>query len=114
VGYYLLEQGYDCWFVNLRGTLFNLSHKNPNISAEEFFDYTIYDHSLIDIPCFYENISKFYENQKIISIAYSLSSLMLHIALSDDSTCKMINDKTECVMLFAALSFPGENQDPYC
>lgn len=113
VGYYYIEQGYDTWFANIRGTLLNQSHRNPKISAEEFFDYTIHDHALKDMPCFYENILKFYDDQKLIVTTFSLASLMIILALSDSTTSKYINENTEAVILLASLSFTDEIKDPY-
>jgi len=38
------------------GNKYNLEHKNYFISAEEFFEFTLHDIALIDLPCVYKNV----------------------------------------------------------
>ena len=54
--YHILDKGYDCWLVNLRGNKFNLSHRNKDISEEEFFDFNLHDYITKDIPTILENV----------------------------------------------------------
>ena len=88
IGFKFVDKGYDLWLLNLRGNIFNYSHANTNISNKDFFDYTIYDQALIDIPTCYENIIKITQHEKIIWCSFSLGGLEFMIASSDEKTSK--------------------------
>ena len=65
MGWYFLDKGYDVWAINYRGTVWNFSHKNPDISYEEFFDFGLEDYATVDFPCFMENILRITNKDKL-------------------------------------------------
>ena len=108
-----MERGYDVWKINFRGTLFSLSHKNPNITQEEFFNYTVHDYALKDIPTVVENILKITNKDKIILFGQSNGCNVITLGLSDESTYHFMNKNVERAIYTSPLTLPCFNKDEY-
>ena len=94
-GFYFMGKGFDCWFVNFRGNIFNLSHKNANISYEKFFDFSYDDMGKKDVPTFIDNILKITKKSKLTLVSLSAGGLAGNIALTDKSTYRKINSQVD-------------------
>ena len=90
-GFYFTDKGFDCWFINFRGNILNLSHKNTNISYEEFFDFSYDDLGQKDVPTCIDNILKITKKSKLTLVTMSAGGLVGNIALTDKFTHKKIN-----------------------
>ena len=57
-GNYLVNKGFDLWLGNNRGNKYSRKHTNPNITDEQFFDYSWQEMSQYDLRAFYEEIHR--------------------------------------------------------
>lgn len=112
-GWYFMDKGYDVWSINYRGTVFNFSHKNADISPEEFFNFTLEDQATIDFPCFIENILRITGKERLTFVTLSLSGIISIIAMAHEKTCEYINRHTERGILLCPLPFNTFTEDPY-
>ena len=100
---YFADKGFDCWFMNFRGNIFNLSHKNQDISYEEFFDFTYDDLGQKDVPTCIDNILKITKKPKLTLVSLSAGAFAGNIALTDKSTHKNTNSQVEQAIFLAPM-----------
>jgi pimeloyl-ACP methyl ester carboxylesterase len=112
-GYFFVYNKYDLWCVNLRGNKYSIGHENPNIHPKEFFNYTIHEHGLIDIPCYYENILRETGVEKLTYVGNSMGGVIHIIAMSDPSCAGYINEHTKRVIYYNPLIYNSFCDDPY-
>ena len=107
IGTYWVEKGYDVWLTNQRGNRYSLDHKDPNITAEKFFDYSI-DQYALDVETYYKFIEgKTPQGGKITYVSYSLGGYIFSMSHSEGKICKYLNSKTERAVLVAPLLLPA-------
>ena len=83
----LMEEGYDVWLGNSRGSLFSLKHKSkdPKDPDSGFFNFTMEDHVKYDLPATIEYI-KSKTGQKTMSyIAHSQGSTIFFMLYMSNS-----------------------------
>ena len=90
-GFYFADKGFDVWAMNFRGNLYNLSHKNQNITYQEFFDFGFDEIGKIDIPTCIDNILKITKKPKLTLHANSVGCFSSVIALTDKSVCQQVD-----------------------
>lgn len=108
----LQDKGIDLWCINFRGNIFNYSHRNPEITSEKFFDFTIHDVALKDVPTIYKNVLEITGKDKQTFLSNSMASVIMLIALSDNSTAEYINKHTERAICYAFIAFFNLTKDP--
>jgi pimeloyl-ACP methyl ester carboxylesterase len=107
IGTYWVEKGYDVWLTNQRGNRYSLDHKDPNIGAEKFFDYSI-DQYALDVETYYKFIEgKTPKDGKITYVSYSLGGFIFSMSHSEGKICGYLNSKTERAVLIAPLLVPA-------
>jgi pimeloyl-ACP methyl ester carboxylesterase len=106
MGTYWVEKGYDVWLTNQRGNRYSLDHKDPNITAEKFFDYSI-DQYALDIEAYYKFIEGKTQCEKITYVSYSLGGYIFSLSHSEEKICKYLNSKTERAVLVVPLLIPA-------
>ena len=111
--FHFLNKGYDVWVMNVRGNLFNYSHKNPNISVKDFFDYTFHIHGEIDIPTVFENIIRITKKEKITIVTNSAGTFYTVHSLSNELTTKYMNLHTERAIFTAPAILVSYIKCPY-
>jgi pimeloyl-ACP methyl ester carboxylesterase len=106
IGTYWVEKGYDVWLTNQRGNRYSLDHKDPNITAEIFFDYSI-DQYALDVETYYKFIEGKTQCGKITYVSFSLGGFIFSMSHSEGKVCKYLNSKTERAVLVAPLLIPA-------
>ena len=75
--------GYDVWLTNSRGNKYCKKHKVYNIKSFEFWQFSLHDLGLYDLPCYLEYIKKTNNSgEKMIYVGHSQGTSMLFSALS--------------------------------
>ena len=110
-GFYFADKGFDCWFINFRGNIFNLSHKNPNISYEEFFNFSYDDLGQKDVPTCIDNILRITKKTKLTLVSLSAGCFAGNIALTDKSTHKKINNQIDHAIFLAPVMLVTHHQE---
>lgn len=73
VAFTLVDNGYDVWLGNFRGTVYSNKHKKLNISDKAYWNFTFHENGIYDLPA-QLNVVKDVTNQKVIYIGYSMGS----------------------------------------
>ena len=87
--FHLINEGFDCWFGNSRGTKFSMGHINPNLSDKDYYNFSFQEMGWYDMPGNYKTILSEYpddKNKKIIYFGHSQGSSAMFVALSDAKT----------------------------
>ena len=75
--------GYDVWLTNSRGNKYCKKHKTYNIKSFEFWQFSLHDLGLYDLPCYLEYVKKTNNSgEKIIYVGHSQGTSMLFSGLS--------------------------------
>ena len=94
----LVEKGYDVWFGNNRGNKYSKKHVKLKSSDRAFWDYSLDDYALRDIP---DTIDYILETTKAPSLSYVGFSQGTAQAFATLSIHPTLNEK---VNLFVALA----------
>lgn len=78
----LVDNDYDVWLGNIRGNRYGRNHTKFSTDDKKFWDYSIDDIGLIDIPAMLDVVSK-ETNQKIIYIGHSMGTTGAFMFASD-------------------------------
>lgn len=104
-GFYIVDKGYDVWVANSRGNKYSLSHVNPKITKQEFFDFSWEEMGRIDLPAFYNYILKTTNSEKIMYIGYCQGTTQMFVGLLDDESRKFLSEKTEKFIAISPVVF---------
>ncbi|KAL8107063.1 hypothetical protein AgCh_023747 [Apium graveolens] len=79
----LVEEGYDVWVANSRGTTYSRRHVSSNnlTLPDNFWDFTYYDMAIYDLPAFL-NLVYQETGQKVHYIGHSQGTTMMFAAFS--------------------------------
>ncbi|KAI3463100.1 hypothetical protein Pfo_019763 [Paulownia fortunei] len=96
----LVDNGFDVWISNIRGTRFSRGHVNLDPTNPEYWDWTWDDLVIHDLPSIIELVFR-QTGQKIHYIGHSLGTLM---ALASFSEGKQI-DKVRSAVLLSPIAY---------
>ena len=99
----LCEIGYDVFLGNNRGNKYSNKHTRYNASQKEFWDFSIDEFAMYDIPASLNYILKLKEIDKLIYIGFSqgCSQILSSVSINND-----LNDKIEKLILIAPATTP--------
>lgn len=80
--YLLLEKGYDVWLGNNRGNKYSRKHLNLSSSSKKFWDYSLDEFALYDIPDTIDYILSTTNNLQLTYVGFSQGSAQAFGALS--------------------------------
>ncbi|CAM9010245.1 unnamed protein product [Wickerhamomyces anomalus] len=80
--YLLLEKGYDVWLGNNRGNKYSRKHLSLSSSSEKFWDYSLDEFALYDIPDTIDYILSTTNNLQLTYVGFSQGSAQAFGALS--------------------------------
>jgi pimeloyl-ACP methyl ester carboxylesterase len=83
----LVDEGYNVWIGNNRGTEYSQRHKiydaSDNGTARDYWDFTWADMQY-DVKANIEAIKEVTDEEKIIYLGYSQGTIQMHYALAHD------------------------------
>lgn len=99
----LCELGYDVFLGNNRGNKYSNKHSRFKASQKEFWDFSIDEFAMYDIPASLNYILKLKEIDKLIYIGFSqgCSQILSSVSINND-----LNDKIEKLILIAPATTP--------
>lgn len=99
----LCELGYDVFLGNNRGNKYSNKHMRYNASQKEFWDFSIDEFAMYDIPASLNYILKLKNIDKLIYIGFSqgCSQILSSVSINND-----LNDKIEKLILIAPATTP--------
>lgn len=78
----LSNNGYDVWLMSMRGTDWSLRHDTKNRTAPEFWNYSLDDFALTDVPTVVDYVSKVTKSSKVGYIGHSQATFSVFGLLS--------------------------------
>lgn len=101
-GNYFLENGFDLWGANKRGSKYSQkTHVNPNIKYKEYWDFSFQEVGRYDVKAFYDYILKFTKSKKLNVLGQSMGGLEYIVAAADDEIGNWIQEHSNKVVLQA-------------
>jgi poly(3-hydroxyalkanoate) synthetase len=96
----LVDQGYDVWVGNSRGTEYSSGHENVSVEADQalYWDFTMDDMHLDD-KANIERIKQITGEDKIAYIGYSQGTMSMNYALAHDADGWYANNLSRVVEL---------------
>ncbi|XP_072401313.1 lipase member N-like isoform X1 [Diabrotica undecimpunctata] len=70
----LVDNGYDLWIPNFRGTTYSKKHVNKNISQKEYWNYSVHEIGIYDVAAIVEYVANFTERKDISYIGHSMGT----------------------------------------
>jgi lysosomal acid lipase/cholesteryl ester hydrolase len=78
----LSNYGYDVWLMSMRGTDFSLYHKKLDTSAPAFWDYSLDNFALGDIPAVINYVRRYTGHKKVAYVGHSQATFSVFALLS--------------------------------
>ena len=97
--YVLVEQGYDVWLSNNRGTRYGQGHMTLDPESEEFWDFNFEQNGMNDLPAYIDFVLEMTGQSQLTYVGHSNGTTQLFMAgsLNPDYFSEKIN-------LFVALA----------
>ncbi|CCE73271.1 Piso0_000302 [Millerozyma farinosa CBS 7064] len=90
--YLLVERGYEVWLGNNRGNKYSRKHLKLSVSDPEFWDFSLDEFAMYDIPDTIEYISSFHQHKEqitYIGFSQGCSQLFASLSLRPDLNSKL-------------------------
>lgn len=78
----LVEQGYDVWLGNVRGNKYSHKHRHMKPNTKAFWDFSLDEHALVDLPCTVDYILDQTHQQKLSYIGFSQGTTICFAGMS--------------------------------
>lgn len=82
LAFVLADLGYDVWLGNVRGNKYGCSHLKLKPNQPEFWDFSLDEHALIDLPTTVDYILRMTSTQSLSYIGFSQGTTICFAALS--------------------------------
>ena len=80
----LLDQGYDVWLGNNRGSIYSRGHKEINASSKNYFQYSFPELAEYDLPAMIDYVLEETFQSKLTYIGHSDGNTQMFTALSEN------------------------------
>ncbi|XP_044010327.1 lipase 3-like [Aphidius gifuensis] len=104
----LVDEGYDVWLGNFRGTTYGRSHIKLSPNDKKFWDYSFHEHGYYDVPASVDFILNITNQNSLIYIGMSMGTTSIFITLSERPE---YNSKIQLVICFCPVT--GLDNKPY-
>lgn len=107
VGFHMANQGYDVWVGNNRGNKYSKTYNNPNITDQEFYNYSFTELGTMDQPAFFNHILSQYSeaNTQVYYFGHSQGTSQMFVALMDAKTRDFFNKKVKRFFALAPIAY---------
>lgn len=112
IGFHLVNQGYDLWVNNNRGTKYSHTHQNKNISAKDFFNFSYDEMALFDVPAVLEFILKKTKVSKLTWIGHSQGTSQIFAAAMDPKTRDLVKSSVDKFIALAPIVYMNNTGSP--
>ncbi|KAK9874542.1 hypothetical protein WA026_005383 [Henosepilachna vigintioctopunctata] len=105
LGYFLVDNGYDVWLANCRGTTFSRGHVSLDFqkNAAEYWDFSWHEIGYYDVAAFIDHVLSITQFSKLLYIGHSQGATAVFVLTS---TKQEYNDKISlCCALAPAVVF---------
>lgn len=89
----LLEDGYEVWAANNRGTKYSCTHEKLSNTSKEFWDFSFEDMARFDVPAFYKQVLETTGASRLTLIAHSQGGTQSFAALAESEDLQNKTDK---------------------
>ncbi|XP_045468983.1 lysosomal acid lipase/cholesteryl ester hydrolase-like [Harmonia axyridis] len=92
LGFYLLNEGYEIWLGNMRGSKYSNTHEKYTTSDFEFWDWSFHEQGVYDISSQLDVVKKITNRSDIIFISYSMggTSSIVYASLRPEHAKKSV------------------------
>ena len=104
----LLDEGFEVWAGNNRGTKYSCTHITEKNTSSKFWDFSFDEMAEFDVPAFYKKIFETSQVEKITLIAHSQGGTQSFAALAQFED---IQNKTERFIALAPVLFMNRFPD---
>jgi pimeloyl-ACP methyl ester carboxylesterase len=103
IPFYLADNGFDVWMINLRGNYYSRRHTelDPDVDEEEFWDFDFIDH-IVDLQVTIQDILQETGFEQISVIGYSHGATVLLVSLATEP--EWFNQRVNIGVLYVPLS----------
>ena len=91
----LIEEGYDVWLANFRGTQYSQKHTTLDNNSFDYWNIGVAEFGIYDIPAFIELVYTHNGGHKVYPITVSLMSTSMHLALATELEENFFADRVE-------------------
>ncbi|CAN0924678.1 Triacylglycerol lipase 2, partial [Linum grandiflorum] len=103
----LVDQGFDVWISNWRGTRFSKNHKSLRPDQSEFWNWSWDEIAAYDLPAFTDHIYKV-TGQKMHYVGHSMGTLIVLASLSE----RHLTDKLKSTALLCPIAYLSHMTTP--
>lgn len=100
--YYMVDNGFDIWMLNLRGNRYSNKHRTLSIDSPEYWDYSFHEMGYYDVPATIDYILNVTGVEKLSALGFSLGTNVLLIL---GSTRPEYNQKLHQIHLWGTPMF---------
>lgn len=103
--YRLVDDGFDVWLSNNRGTSYSNEHTklDPDFDLS-YWDFSWHEMGAIDLPVIVDKIIETTKQKKVMYVGYSMGTTSYFVGLS---SVPRLNDKIEVGILLAPIAYMG-------
>jgi len=87
---FLINQGFDVWLLNNRGTIYSRQHAKYSVHQSELWDFSFQEMGMYDVPATLNYISRKTKVQKLFVIGHSQGSTQFVAAMTDPLTSAQV------------------------
>ncbi|CAH1401202.1 unnamed protein product [Nezara viridula] len=105
LAFMLLEEGFDVWLSNQRGTIFNQRHLKYSKFDPRFWNFSFHESGYYDISAVIDFILAIRGKEKLFYIGHSLGTTVFLVMAS---TRPEYNDKIRAAVLLSPIAYPPD------
>ncbi|XP_066902776.1 lipase 1 [Halyomorpha halys] len=106
--FFLLEEGYDVWLTNQRGTVYNEYSLRYKRSDPRFWNFSFHEAGLYDLPAFIDKILQIRRTEQLFYIGHSLGTTTFLVTASMRPE---YNSKIAASLLLSPVAFTPSASD---
>lgn len=110
LGFELAKRGYDVWLGNVRGNVNARRHRTLSVDDGRFWQFSIDQHSAIDVPAMIHHIQRVTGQPKIDYVGHSQGTMLMFALLSRTPEYSQVIDR---FIALGPVAFLGQVTTPF-